>query len=139
MLTKSDIYDFIRARRFAVMASVDADGAPEAAFVGIAVTPDLEIVFDTTDATRKCPNLRRDARIALVIGWDGEQTLQFEGVADEPKGEELERLKAIYFEAFPDGPQREGWPGLTYFRVKPRWIRMSDYNRPRRIEELTFP
>ena len=29
---------------------------------------------------------------------------QLEGVADEPGGAELERLKAVYFAAFPDGP-----------------------------------
>ena len=139
MLERNEIYEFIRVRRLAVASTVAANGAPQAALVGIAVTPDLEIIFDTTDATRKCPNLRRDPRIALVIGWDGDQTLQIEGVADEPKGEELDRLKAVYFAAHPDGTQREGWPGLTYFRVKPRWLRFSNYDRPRRIEELTIP
>jgi nitroimidazol reductase NimA-like FMN-containing flavoprotein (pyridoxamine 5'-phosphate oxidase superfamily) len=147
MLTKSEIYEFIRARRFAVAATVDANGAPEAAFVGIAVTPELELVFETLDATRKCPNLRRDPRIAFVIGWSGDflqnvggdQSLQYEGVADEPKGEELERLLEIYFATQPEGLLRQGWPGQTYFRVRPRWIRLSDYDRPSRVEELTFP
>jgi len=137
-VSKQELYDFIRARKLAVVATVSGDGAPEAALVGIAVTPDLELIFDTTDATRKYPNLERDPRIAFVIGWDDVVTLQYEGVADEPEGEELERLKAVYFETFPEGRARQDWPGLTYFRVKPRWVRFSNYFRPRRIEEMTF-
>jgi general stress protein 26 len=138
-MNRDGLYDFIRAYRYAVMASVSGDGAPEAAVIGIAVTPDLEIVFDTTDATRKCPNLRRNARIALVIGgWDKQQTVQYEGVADEPEGAERERLLKTYFEAFPDGPARSEWPGITYFRVRPRWVRYSSYYRPRAIEAFRF-
>ncbi len=106
---------------------------------GIAVTPELELIFDTTEATRKYPNLKRDPRIAFVFGWDSEETLQYEGVADEPEGDELARLKEIYFAAFPEGVARQDWPGLTYFRVRPRWIRFSSYYRPRRVDEMSFP
>ena len=138
-VSKQELYDFIKARSLAVLATVSGDGAPEAALVGIAVTPDLELIFDTLDATRKFPNLQRDPRIAFVIGWDTEETLQYEGVADQPEGEELERLKDIYFAAVPDGRDRQDWPGLTYVRVKPRWVRFSSYYRPRRVDEMTFP
>lgn len=137
-VSKQQLYGFIRARPLAVMATVSDDGAPEAALVGIAATEDLELIFDTTNATRKYPNLKRDPRIAFVIGWDSEETLQYEGVADEPQGAELERLKAIYFAAFPEGKSRQDWPGLTYFRVRPRWIRFSSYYRPRRVDEMVF-
>ncbi len=138
-LSKQELYDFIRARPLAVLATVSASGAPEAALVGIAVTPDLELVFDTLDATRKFPNLKRDPRIAFVIGWDTEETLQYEGVADQPDGEALERLKKIYFAAVPEGEARQDWPGLAYFRVRPRWVRFSSYYRPRRVDEMSFP
>ena len=111
---------------------------PEAALVGYAVTPEFELVFDTTDATRKCPNLRANPAIAFVIGWEGWETVQYEGMADEPAGEERERLLKIYLEAFPDGVARQEWPGITYFRVRPRWIRFSSYYRPRAITEFSF-
>lgn len=32
-----------------------------------------------------------------------------------------------YFARFPDGPARQAWPGNTYVRVQPTWIRCSDY------------
>ena len=58
-----------------------------------------------------------------------ERTVQYEGVADEPSGGELERLKQIYYAVYPDGPSRLSWPGLTYVRVRPRWIRYSDFGQ----------
>jgi pyridoxine/pyridoxamine 5'-phosphate oxidase len=110
-----------------VQASVTADGAPQAAVIGIAITDELEIVFDTLGTSRKAQNLRRDARIALVVGWDEEQTVQLEGTTDEPRDAELAHLKAAYFARFPDGPERESWPDITYFRVRPTWARYSDF------------
>ncbi len=121
---------FLRQHRLAVEASVTPAQAPQAAVVGIAVTDRLEIVFDTVDSTRKARNLRSNPRVAFVIGGaaDGEErTVQYEGIADEPSGEELERLKAIYYSVYPDGPSRLSWPGLIYVRVRPTWIRYTDY------------
>jgi hypothetical protein len=77
-------------------------------------------------------NLRRNPRIAFVIGGltnGDERTVQYEGVADEPGGAELERLKEFYLIRFPDGRERQGWRGLVYVRARPTWIRYSDFNR----------
>src|SRR5689334_6149605 len=126
-MSRAELQAFIDKHRLAVEASVAPTGAPQAAVVGIAVTDRLELVFDTVDTTRKCANLRRDPRVAFVIGWDHEQTVQLEGLADEPAGDELVRLQAVYFAAFPDGPTRLQWPGITYFRVRPTWGRYSDF------------
>ena len=53
-------------------------------------------------------------------------------------GPELERLKLAYFAAWPDGPSRAAWPGLTYVRIRPTWIRYSDFNSaPPIIQEFT--
>ena len=120
---------FLRLHRLAVQTSVSAAGVPQAAIVGIAVTDQFEIVFDTLQTTRKAQNLRHSP-IALVIGgWapEDERTVQYEG--DEPSGAELDRLKQVYFAAYPDGPSRASWPGLIYVRVRPKWIRYSDYNQ----------
>jgi nitroimidazol reductase NimA-like FMN-containing flavoprotein (pyridoxamine 5'-phosphate oxidase superfamily) len=135
------LLSFLRRHRLAVQASVSATNAPQAAVVGYAVTDGFELVFDTLSSSRKAQNLRRDNRIALVIGGlvDGEErTVQYEGIADEPSGEELERLKKVYYSAWPDGPSRLSWPGLIYVRVRPIWIRYSDFNaNPPEIVEFT--
>ena len=138
---------FIRQYRLAIQASTGPAGYPQAAVVGFAITSRFEIVFDTLESTRKAQNLRHNPRIALVIGGvseGDERTVQYEGSADEPAGEELERLKAVYYDVYPDGPSRLSWPGLIYVRVRPIWIRYSDFtaNPPEivefRAEQLTF-
>lgn len=134
---KKKLHDFMSAERYCVVATNSPNGAPEASLVGFAVTPALEVIFETTDATRKCSNLRRDPRISLVIAKD-QFTLQYEGTVDEPDGSELEELKATFFSAWPQLRSHEEWPGLTYFRIKPRWVRFSSYYRPRSVEEMSF-
>jgi len=127
-MRKAELLDFLQKHRLGVLATVSPNGDPEAAVVGIAVTDRLELVFDTLDTTRKCQNLRNHANIAFVIGWDDEMTVQVEGIADEPAGPELDRLKTTYFAAYPDGSSRQSWPGITYFRVRPTWARYSDFH-----------
>lgn len=138
MLTISEAYAFARQQGLAVIATVSKTGAPEAALVEVAVTPELEIIFDTINITRKYENLGRNSRVAMVMGWDHGATLQYEGIADEPEGVERDRIKDIFFAGCAGGAAREGWPGLTYIRVRPVWIRFSNYETPRRVEELTI-
>ncbi|HVZ86280.1 MAG TPA: pyridoxamine 5'-phosphate oxidase family protein [Polyangia bacterium] len=136
-MTRAELVAFLRRHRLAVEATVAANGAPQAAVVGFAVSDGLEIVFDTLDATRKYRNLQADPRIALVVGWEQEITAQIEGLADTPTGAELERIRACYFQAYPDGRERLAWPGLTHVRVRPTWVRFSDFTQaPPRIVEL---
>jgi hypothetical protein len=131
-MTPGALLAFMRTHRVAVQASVSPAAAAQAAVVGIAVSDGFEIVFDTLGSSRKAHNLRVNPAIALVIGGllpGDEQTVQYEGVADEPTGNELERLKQTYYAVYPDGVSRLSWPGLTYVRVRPRWIRYSDFGQ----------
>jgi pyridoxamine 5'-phosphate oxidase-like protein len=126
----------MRSHTYAVQASVSPSVAPQAAVVGVVVTDRFELLFDTIDVTRKVHNLRHNSKVAFVM-WTGERTVQYEGVADEPQGRELERLKELYFARFPDGRDRQEWPGLTYVRARPVWIRYSDFDqRPPLIAEF---
>lgn len=131
-MDRTELLAFMRSHHWAVQASVSPGGEAQAALVGFAVTDDLQVLFETLDTTRKIRNLRRNPRIALVVGgWGegGERTVQYEGTADEPQGEELERLKEIYFRRFPGGWSRKAWPGWVYVRVRPIWIRYSNFTR----------
>jgi hypothetical protein len=136
-MTRFELVQFLRGHRLAVQASVAPGGAPQAAVVGFGVSDAAEIVFDTLTATRKYRNLVADARIALVIGWDHDATAQIEGVVDFPAGDELARVREIYFAAYPDGRDRLAWPGITHARVRPTWVRFSDFTKdPPLIIEL---
>ncbi len=137
-MTREELVHFLRRYRLAVQASVGPDGAPQAAVVGFAMSDALEIVFDTVTTSRKYRNLRADPRIALVIGWDDEITAQLEGVADFPAGDELHRVRECYFAVHPDGRERLSWPDITHVRVRPTWVRYSDFTQdPPGIIELS--
>lgn len=131
-MTRRDLVSFMREQRLAVQASVTPEGNPQAAVVGFVVSGQLEVFFDTSRHSRKVANLRHSPKIALVIGGlipGDERTLQYEGLADEPAGNDLKRLKELYFASFPDGRAREQWPDITYIRTRPTWLRYSDFNQ----------
>lgn len=130
-MTRSELLAFIRSHRYAVQSSVSESARAQSAVVGIAVSDAFEIVFDTVDSSRKWQNLRRNPAIAFVVGGtsDGdERTLQYEGVADLPDGGELDAVRELYFSRFPEGRARLSWPGCIHIRVRPSWMRYSNYN-----------
>ena len=140
MVTRELIYQFIARQKLGVVSTVNPDNTPEAAVVGIAVSEKLEIIFDTLKASRKYKNILRNSNVALVIGWDEEITVQYEGIAAVLENDgQAGRLKEIYFQAYPDGRERAAtWPGLMHIKVIPKWIRYSNFNEPILIDELTF-
>lgn len=136
--TRDEVLAFLRSRYCGVIATATLDGRPEAALVDIAATEAGEIVFETTSATRKFANLRDNPRVALVVGWDDKQTLQIDGIVDTLSGSELARLRDFYLSVFPQKASHPNWPGNHYFRIRPRWMRFSDYHMPRSVEEFRF-
>jgi hypothetical protein len=137
-LKKKDLFSYINKRRYAVEATVGTSRRPQAAVVGIAVTPALEIVFDTLKTTRKYRNLKRNPRIAFVIGWDEDSTLQYEGIVRE-LGPKDGKHRAAYLRKFPDGKERLKWPGITHFLAAPQWIRLTKYSKSgETVQEFEF-
>lgn len=133
------LYNFISNRRYAVVSTVSSKGVPEAALVGFAVSPDLRLIFDTVSTSRKYKNLTQNGAIALVIGWDAEQTVQYEGRVRIPEGEEFDNMLGLYFDVFPDAKERkQEWKDITYFVVVPEWIRYSEFTVPPVIVETDF-
>jgi uncharacterized pyridoxamine 5'-phosphate oxidase family protein len=136
-MTRGELLQYLQRHRLGVVATTSPNGDPQSAVVGIAVTDQLEIVFDTLNTTRKCKNLRRQPKISVVVGWDQEITVQYEGIADEPVGPELDRLKKLYFDVYPECMDHQTWDGITYFRIRPTWIRYSDFNSNGNIVEFS--
>jgi len=139
-MTEADVYKFMSQFKLGVLGTISETNTPQSALVGIAITPGLEVIFDTVKSSRKYPNLIARPAASFVIGWAGEQTVQYEGDAEELQSPDLERYRKTYFEAWPDGPARMNWPEIVYFVVRPRWIRHSDFDQyPPRIQEFGFP
>ncbi len=138
-MNEAALYEFIAQHRLGVLGTIHAGASPQSALVGFAVTPELEIVFDTVKSSRKYPNLIATPACSFAIGLTDEKAVQYEGVARELRPPELERYQSIYFAAWPDGPERLSWPGIVCFAVKPVWVRYSDfYERPPFIREFRF-
>ena len=133
-----EVFDIIRRKRLAVVSTVHDSGAPEAALVGFALTERDEVVFDTLGSSRKAVNIVRRPAAALVIGWENDTSIQIEGVARRPQGDDLAYAKAAYFREWPDGRGRENWPDIAYIVVKPRWMRYANYAGAPVIEEFTL-
>ena len=87
------------------------------------------LTLSTRRERRRTSEAIRSSRSSSGRRLQGSEcTVQYEGVADEPFGSELERLLDLYFGAFPDGRSRRSWPGLIYVRMRPTWIRFSNFS-----------
>jgi pyridoxine/pyridoxamine 5'-phosphate oxidase len=135
-MTLEEIFDIARSKRYLVVSTVNASGAPEAALMGFAWMQANEVVFDTLSTSRKAINLASNPTAALVIGWDDNISLQIEGTARRPVVEDLASAKAAYFRVWPDGRARETWPNIAYVVVQPEWIRYSNYSGAPVVEEF---
>lgn len=136
-MDRAAIHTFINRQRYGVVSSTAPDGTSQSALVGIASTSRLGIIFDTVKSSRKYRNLIQRPFCSLVIGWSGEQTLQLEGIAEEPQGAALKVLQEVYFAEWPECREHVSWPGIAYFVVHPQWIRYSDYGqKPPLIQEI---
>jgi pyridoxine/pyridoxamine 5'-phosphate oxidase len=137
-MTLEEIFDIAKRKRYLVVSTVNESGVAQAALMGFALTPANEVVFDTLSTSRKAVNLARNPAAALVIGWDDNISLQIEGIARRPVGEDLASAKAAYFGEWPDGRARENWPNIAYVVVQPKWIRYSNYSGAPVVEEYTL-
>ena len=134
-MSPQELADFIGSCDLAVLGYTCSGGESHGAVLAIAVTPELEIVFDTVRSSRKYRSLKARPQCSVTM-WIGEVTVQYEGIAEET---DLDRYKEVYFQKLPDGRDRLSWPGITYFVVRPRWIRYSNFGgRPPKIEVFSF-
>jgi pyridoxine/pyridoxamine 5'-phosphate oxidase len=140
-MSKEQLQNYLQSHRLATLATRDEHGAPQAALIGVALTADCEIVFDTLSTTRKHANLVRDPRAALVFAGPAEQTAQYQGVAIAIRTDRDDNRRYLdaYFTVWPEGRGRANWPAIAYWRIVPRWARFSDYAQGPLIEEFRWP
>jgi len=63
----------------------------------------------SADPTRK-PCSSRASPAPLAVGGDADA-----------------QLREVYYAAWPDGRERLTWPTISYWCIRPRWARYSDY------------
>jgi uncharacterized pyridoxamine 5'-phosphate oxidase family protein len=122
------ILEFLKKHTLAVIATCHRNGMPEAAVIDFSVRDNLEIVFDTFKDTRKFNNLAERSGVAFVVGWDNNITVQYEGTAVKVPAADVEDYQEAHLNSVP--AEREFVEsGAVIFRVTPRWIRYSDFNK----------
>ncbi len=129
--------------RLTVISTVNQKGKPESALMTYAVLEGEAptIVLSTRLNTRKWTNLKTNNHISLVFGGGfSDAEVQFEGDAelfDNPTSYKI--LEDVYFEQNPETLQFRGLPELVFLKVKPTWIRYTDYGaNPPVVEEKTY-
>lgn len=132
------ITDLIKRCPLGLIATVHSNNSPEAAIIGISQRESLELIFDTFKETRKYKNLKQNSRVAVVVGWDENITIQYEGVALELEGSEREVCEKVHLAKIPS-EIKFIHQGASLFKITPTWVRYSDFTKqPSEIFELSF-
>ncbi len=134
------ILDVLQSQHLCTISTVNQEDKSESALIGFAEMPNLSLIFGTASTSRKYHNLRQNTSVALVFNLiNGQQKLsiQYEGTAEQLTGDELVKLKEIFFAKNPQAKSYDLDPHQVFFKVTPIWIRYSDYSvNPHEIFEL---
>ncbi len=137
---KSEILSFLDSSPLCVITTNDRGGKyPESALVAFDQYDNFEIVFETFDDSRKYANLQSDKHVSLVVGFSPKTqiTLQYEGIAEEIRPENYEKyIKHFLAKDTPCSEKFLRDLRVKFFKIKPKWLRYSDYRgkTPRIIE-----
>ena len=135
---KKLVLNFLKSHKLGVIATAGGR-QPEAAAVDFSETPALEIILTTLAFYRKYKNLKKNRKVAFVVGGEKSITLQYEGLAQE-----LSRLafKKYYKRHIQKNPVEKKFAAMSearFFKVKPTWLRYSDFTaEPNNIFEIIF-
>ena len=134
---RTEIAAYVRAEGRAIVATVTADGAPEAALVGITALDDGTLIFNVVPGARKLANLAANGRVAVVVGATGHVSVQFEGAAVITVGDEADHYAAEFERLMPGSRSR--YEGYVVVVVRPDWLRVYDVShRPPLVVEADW-
>lgn len=138
-MEKSQILEFMSARQLMTVSSINSVGKPQAAVVGFGQNDQFQLIFGTSSKSRKYANIVANPNVAVVIGWDGPQTVQYEGVARVLEGAEATKLAEHYYANNPVASKNGQQADERIILVEPRWLRLTDLrHKPWAITEIKF-
>ncbi|MDD5068857.1 MAG: pyridoxamine 5'-phosphate oxidase family protein [Candidatus Pacebacteria bacterium] len=130
-----EILNYIKTERVGVLAVEMLDGSPHAATVHFAHTENpLVFYFETYREYRKAEPLfsREVTRASFVIGTDERimKTLQFDGIVQLLKKDEMEIFDSVYLGKFPEKKEKSKDPKFVFFKFIPNRWRFTDWKTP---------
>lgn len=135
---RTEILTLLKQHRIMTVATLRADGWPQATTVGYA-NDGLTLYFLCGPDSQKATNLAQDARVSLTIDHDADQVLQIKGLSmaayARPVLDSLEAHKAFQM-LLAKYPQQDSFPlptpqpeDVRIFRVTPTVISVLDYSK----------
>jgi uncharacterized pyridoxamine 5'-phosphate oxidase family protein len=76
-MSVQEVYEFMDKERLGVLATVTDSGQPQPASIRMAVAPQLKVIFDAVKSSRKYPNLKKNPRVAWVVGRTTQVSVQY--------------------------------------------------------------
>ena len=137
--TPEEILAFMNTQPRMVLSTISSDGTIRSAIVGFGHTEKFELVFGTHLDTRKAQNILKNENVSVVIGFDHNGTIQYEGKARLLKGDEINQYTEYHFQKHQKSRQYKDEPNEVYFVIEPTWLRFTEvsYN-PWKTSELFF-
>ena len=121
------IYEFLAQRSVMVLSTVAVDNVPESEMLDYVIEEDFSIYFCTSKEARKYENLTNNSdKVALVVGFYEELTLQYEGVAKLVKEKEIPELISKQLREKGRKSHKSSGRDFVYFKIMPRFLRMTD-------------
>jgi nitroimidazol reductase NimA-like FMN-containing flavoprotein (pyridoxamine 5'-phosphate oxidase superfamily) len=144
---KRQILSIMDAHRIMTVATLRADGWPQATTVGFA-HEGLTLYFLCGLESQKAVNMVRDNRISITIDHDEPQVMRITGLSMAARAEriedpaEAERILSLLIARYPPQGQSPGAlppaSAVAIFKAVPMVISVLDYSRGFGHAELTY-
>lgn len=128
-----EILEFLKSNRISVLAVGMLDGTPHASTVHYAATEQepLQFFFKTSRNYRKAEPLLagQTAKASVVVGFNETEmkTFQADGEVRLASGDELETLREVYYNKFPEKKAATEKPDSIFLTFLPTWWRYTDW------------
>lgn len=134
----AEVKAFLDSFETCVIATMSGD-QPQAATVGFSIDDNFQVLIASNESARKAQNLKKNAKVALVVGFKGPKTVQLEGVAEKLDQHQGQGRIKLHFEKVPGAKKFAGESNQTYYLVAPTWLRFTDYTQdPSVFETRSF-
>lgn len=135
----SKILDLFAKNKYGVLSTISAEGKSQSAVVALTETDEYELIVGTSRNSRKYKNILLNPEVSVVIGWDNDTTVQYEGLARVLRGEEANECQKKHLAKHPESVVHREASDEVYILIKPTWIRYSNFSKhPSDIEEKDF-
>jgi hypothetical protein len=128
--TKTQVYAFLQdaANPRGVLAYFGARGCPDTARMAFSSTQGLEIIFGTSNLSRKYSRISADSRVGFNVTDDIKRhTVQMQGLVHELRPEDLKLYEADHYAKLGQSSQRfQDRPNERFFLIQPTSVRFSD-------------